>query len=95
MPSEDAAKTSGLLKLALPKRRVMTVQGDKEKGLSIAYNNQAGTRQKASSASSSNRNIPRFTNASQLARRETVYLRWGTQRFRLAPLKSLRRWPHE
>ena len=88
MPSEDAAKTSGLLKLALPKRRVMTMQGDKEKGLSIAYNNQAGTRQRASSSS-----IQCFAASSQLV--ETAYLIWGTQRFGLAPLESLRRWPHE
>ena len=71
------------------------MQGDKEKGLQAVGSSQAGAWQRASSASSSNRNIPHFTNASQLARRETAYLRWGTQRFGLAPLKSLRRWPHE
>ena len=63
------------------------MQGDKKKGLSIAYNNQAGTRQRASSSS-----IQCFAASSQV---ETAYLIWGTQRFGLAPLESLRRWPHE
>jgi len=67
------------------------MQSDKEKGLSIAYNNQTGADQNARNSTS----IQHFTNASQLARRETAYLRWGTQRFGLAPLASLRRWPHE
>ena len=71
------------------------MQGDKEKGLSIAYNNQTGAGQRVQRARSTRSSIQHFTNASQLARRETTYLRWGTQRFRLAPLASLRRWPHE
>ena len=81
------------------------MQSDKEKGLQAVDGRQAGARQRvqrtssstssSTSSISSNSSIPRFTNASQLARRETTYLRWGTQRFRLAPLASLRRWPHE
>ena len=67
------------------------MQGDKEKGLQAVDGRQAGAWQRARTSN----NIQHFTNASQLARRETTYLRWGTQRFGLAPLESLRRWPHE
>ena len=69
------------------------MQSDKEKSLSIAYNDQTGTAQRAQRTRNSS--IQRLAASSQLARLETAYLRWGTQRFRLAPLESLRRWPHE
>jgi len=59
------------------------------KSLPIVDDNQTGAWQNV------NLSIPRFADASQLARLETAYLRWGTQRFGLAPLASLRRWPHE
>ena len=67
------------------------MQSDKEKGLQAVGSSQAGAWQRARSSN----NIPRLSASSQLARLETAYLRWGTQRFRLAPLESLRRWPHE
>ena len=75
------------------------------KSLQAVDDRQAGARQRVQRTSSStssstsnissNSSIPRFADASQLARLETAYLLWGTQRFRLAPLESLRRWPHE